>query len=766
MFTQETKNIIDEAKNITLNIKIDTIFPEILFYSMLKSEDIQKILAMLSYDKENFNTHLSTLKNDIYSYIDDSSFFPKKNNISDIKISNALSNIFLKLETVYISSNQLISPTLLFTQIINNEFIFQLLEKNKFSSQMVSVMKAVTTVNSRNPSLESILNQEKVTTDGSNTENVSEFSEYCVLLNTQANNGKIDPIIGRQAEIQEVIVSLARRNKNNPIIVGEPGVGKTALAEGLAIKIVEGKVPDIIKNANVYSLDLGAFIAGTQFRGDVEKRFKLIINTLEKEYEDGGCPILFIDEGHMIIGAGSAGNSSMDLSNLIKPILTKGHIRFFVATTQKEYTTIFSKDKALARRFQKIEINEPSIEDTIKILHGVKEVFEKHHNVKYDDDAIKAAVELSARYINDRHLPDKAIDILDIAGARNHIADEESKVDCIIKSNIESVISTVSKIPVTTLSKKETSNVLDLDNQLKKVVFGQEKAINSVTRAIKISKSGLANSNRPTGTFLFVGPTGVGKTELTKQLAKTMSMELIRFDMSEFSESHSVSKLIGSPPGYIGYEQGGELTSKVAKNPYSVILLDEVEKAHPKIWDVFLQVLDDGRLTDSKGETISFANTIIIMTSNAGVSDLNRNAIGFGEQSQYNDGNIKSKLKEIFKPEFLNRLTVVNFDQLKKENVVHVINKFINELNARSSIKNGINFILSDKSIVWLSDNGYDALYGARPMQRLIEDKIILPAAEIFLSLDQESFYENKEIYVDIDHNDESLLKLELRDKV
>lgn len=765
MYTPILEDIIQRSKDQSQNINISKLYPSMLFIHLIDDVDVSRCLAYLCKDKsayaENRSNLVSMLKEEL-----ESDSYPKSSSISNVSLSRKLDNIFMKLAHVNISTQEKITPILIFREVFSiDDDVRYAMDRSGFDAQSTNVNNAIRKVQKESETLEEILNvsEEDFVEVGAEPSDDS-FSDYCTLLNGLAKNGKLDPLIGRQSELEEIIVSLARKKKNNPLIVGDPGVGKTALAEGLASRIQENDVPDIIANSNVYSLDIGALLAGTQFRGDFEKRLKLVIDTLQKESEQGGKPILFIDECHMIIGAGASAGGSMDMGNMLKPVLTKGDIRFFCATTHKEATSILEKDQALARRFQKIEIKEPSIEDTIKILHGVKGVFEKHHGVKYSDESIKLAVEMSSRYIKNKKLPDKAIDILDICGARNHIADDDTRVDEILKHQIEYTISKVTKIPVSSLKKEESNKIIHLDKELSNVVFGQESAVETVSDAIKISKSGLDSESKPIGSFLFVGPTGVGKTELTKQLAKTMSMELIRLDMTEYSEAHTVSKLIGSPPGYVGYDEGGALTGAVSKNPHSIILLDEFEKAHPKVWDMFLQVMDDGRLSDSHGEVIDFTNTIVIMTSNAGISDLSKNSIGFsmgeseGLSGNLTKSDIMAKIKTIFKPEFLNRLDVVYFSQLKKDNISHVVDKFMKELDAKLEHKTGMNYVLTSKAKNWLIENGYDAMYGARPLDRLIHKEIKKPSALIILKMDNSVSHNDKIINVDVSESGEKLV--------
>ncbi len=553
------------------------------------------------------------------------------------------------------------------------------------------------------------------------------LEQYATNLNEQAALGKIDPLIGRATEIERTIEILCRRRKNNPLYVGDAGVGKTALAEGLARKIHEGDVPDVLRDCTIYSLDMGTLIAGTKYRGDFEKRLKGLLAELKKQ--EGA--ILFIDEIHTVIGAGAASGGVMDASNLIKPVLSSGELRCIGSTTFQEYRGIFEKDHALARRFRKVEVVEPSVPETTEILMGLRDRFEEHHGLTYSDDALRAASELSAKHINDRQLPDKAIDVIDEAGASVRLRPEDQVRDRVEVDDIESVVAKIARIPPKNVSSTDRDVLRNLERDLKLVIYGQDLAVESLSSAIKMARSGLRDETKPVGAFLFAGPTGVGKTEVTRQLAMIMGIELVRFDMSEYMERHTVSRLIGAPPGYVGYDQGGLLTEAVTKNPHCVLLLDEVEKAHPEVFNLLLQVMDHGTLTDNNGRKADFRNVIIVMTTNAGAHEMSRRSIGFTNQDHSSDG--MEVLRKSFSPEFRNRLdSIIQFEPLEKSIIVRVVDKLIVELEAALEVKN-VSFTLDDAARAWIADNGYDAQMGARPMARIIQEHIKRPLAEEML---------------------------------
>jgi ATP-dependent Clp protease ATP-binding subunit ClpA len=555
----------------------------------------------------------------------------------------------------------------------------------------------------------------------------SALSSYATNLNAEAEAGRIDPLIGREEEVTRVVQVLSRRRKNNPLLVGESGVGKTAVAEGLAKLIVDGEVPDVLADSVIYSLDLGALLAGTKYRGDFEKRFKALLNELTRDDN----AVLFIDEIHMIIGAGAASGGVMDASNLLKPALTSGKMRCVGSTTYQEYRGIFEKDRALSRRFQKVDVDEPDVDTTYKILKGLKSRFEQHHELRYSDKSLLAASELASKYINDRFMPDKAIDVIDEAGAYQRLQPPSKRKKLLQPVDMERVVAAIAKIPPKQVSTTDMEALRTLEGNLKMVVFGQDPAITALSTAIKLSRAGLGAEGKPIGSFLFAGPTGVGKTEVSKQLAKIMGIELLRFDMSEYMERHTVSRLIGAPPGYVGFDQGGLLTEAVSKNPHCVVLLDEIEKAHPDVFNLLLQVMDHGTLTDNNGRHADFRNVILIMTTNAGAQEMSRGSIGFTEQDHSSDG--MEMIKKVFSPEFRNRLdSIIQFGSLTVETIRTVVDKFIVELQVQLDQKN-VQLQLEDSAVEWFVTHGYSESMGARPMARLIQDKLKKGIAEDIL---------------------------------
>lgn len=567
---------------------------------------------------------------------------------------------------------------------------------------------------------------EELDGESASSNNSGPLELYTTNLNLEAQRGKTDPLIGREKEIERAAQILCRRRKNNPLLVGDPGVGKTSIAEGLAWLIVNGKAPKPLENAEIYSLDIGALVAGTKYRGDFEKRLKQLLNALKKKPD----AVLFIDEIHMIIGAGSSMGSTMDASNLIKPALANGSLRCIGSTTFQEYRQVFEKDHALSRRFQKIDVNEPSITETIDILRGLKSKFEDFHHVQFDDQALVSAVELSAKFINDRFLPDKAIDVIDEAGAQRRLKAEQDD-SLITVENIEDIVSKIARIPPKTVSKDDKSVLENLERDLKRVVFGQDEAIEALASTIKLSRAGLKSPDKPVGSFVFAGPTGVGKTEVTKQLAKILGVELVRFDMSEYMERHAVSRLIGAPPGYVGFDQGGLLTDAIHKNPHCVLLLDEIEKAHPDVFNLLLQIMDHGSLTDNNGRKSDFRNVVLVLTTNIGAESISRVSIGFMEQDNSNDN--QEAMKKAFSPEFRNRLDgVIQFKALPNTIIENVVDKFLTELQAQLDEKKVV-LEVDQSAREWMAENGYDRLMGARPMQRLIQEHLKKPLAEMIL---------------------------------
>jgi len=560
-----------------------------------------------------------------------------------------------------------------------------------------------------------------------NKQGTEALEAYCVNLNEKAKQGRVDPLIGRLAEVDRTIQILCRRQKNNPLFVGDPGVGKTAIAEGLARKIIKNEVPEVLRGNTIYALDMGALIAGTRYRGDFEERLKSVV----KELEGLKGAILFIDEIHTVIGAGATSGGAMDASNLLKPALQAGTLRCIGSTTYKEYRQYFEKDRALVRRFQKIDVVEPTIPDTIKIMMGIKPYYEEFHKVRYTIDAIKAAVDLSAKYINDRKLPDKAIDVIDEVGASQMLLPESRRKKVIGVKEVEDVIATMARIPPKTVSKDDTEALRTLEEDLKAAVFGQEKALHALASAIKLARAGLRSPEKPIGSYLFSGPTGVGKTEAAKQLAKTLGVELLRFDMSEYMERHTVSRLIGAPPGYVGFDQGGLLTDGVDQHPHCVLLLDEVEKAHPDLFNILLQVMDHGKLTDHNGKKIDFRNVVLIMTTNAGASDAAKDAIGFGRGKR--EGEDEEAIKKLFTPEFRNRLdATITFSALGRDTIDRVVEKFVLELEAQLTDRD-VTFDLTPEATRWLGEKGYDDAFGARPLARVIQENLKKPLADEIL---------------------------------
>ena len=685
------------------------------------------LLALLSIDEivtflRNKRTDVDELRGELEEYID--SHTPLLAQDSDVDIVPTVGFQRVLQRSVYqaqsAQKNTVYAMNVLVSIFAEKEsHAVYLLKLNNISR--LDVMEGIVT---RAP--ESIEETPRIESDSKKPKK-SSLEKYTINLCEKAKAGKIDPLLGREEEVTRTVQILSRRRKNNPLFVGQAGVGKTAIAEGIAKKIVDGKVPDVLKEASIYSLDIGMLIAGTKYRGDFEKRLKAVITDLEKIPH----AILFIDEIHTLIGAGSVSGGSLDASNLLKPALADGSLKCMGSTTYEEYRKVFEKDHALTRRFQKIDIDEPSVEDTVKILHGLKKYYQDHHKVKYSAAALTSAAELSHRYMNDRRLPDKAIDVIDEVGALQQIQPKSKRKINIGVGDIENIVAKLARIPSRQVTNDDKSLLKNIEAELKLGVFGQDQAVESLSTAIKLSRSGLAHEDKPMGSFLFAGPTGVGKTEICKQLARIMGVKLLRFDMSEYMERHSMSKLIGSPPGYVGYDEGGLLTEAVNANPYAVLLLDEVEKAHPDIFNLLLQVMDNGKLTDANGREIDFRNVILVMTSNVGAQNVQRASIGFNEQDHSLD--YEGELKKTFTPEFRNRLSeIIYFNSLNEETIVYVVNKFLFELESALEDKN-VALVVSDAARKWFAKNGYDAKMGARPMSRLIEKEIRKPLADELL---------------------------------
>jgi ATP-dependent Clp protease ATP-binding subunit ClpA len=708
---QEINFVMTQARNN----RLEFVTVEHLLLALLNIDEIVTFLR-------NKRTDIGELRGELEEYID--SHTPLLAQDSDVDIVPTVGFQRVLQRSVYqaqsAQKNTVYAMNVLVSIFAEKETqAVYLLKLNNISR--LDVMEGIVT---RAP--ESIEDTPKIESDNKKPKK-SSLEKYTINLCEKAKAGKIDPLLGREEEVTRTVQVLSRRRKNNPLFVGQAGVGKTAIAEGIAKNIVDGKVPDVLKEASIYSLDIGILIAGTKYRGDFEKRLKAVLTDLEKIPH----AILFIDEIHTLIGAGSVSGGSLDASNLLKPALSDGSLKCMGSTTYEEYRKVFEKDHALTRRFQKIDIDEPSVEDTIKILHGLKKYYQDHHKVKYSTAALTSAVELSHRHMADRRLPDKAIDVIDEVGALQQIQPKYKRKINISVGDIEDVVAKLARIPSRQVTNDDKSLLKNLESELKLGVFGQDPAVESLSTAIKLSRSGLSYDDKPMGSFLFAGPTGVGKTEICKQLARIMGVKLLRFDMSEYMERHSMSKLIGSPPGYVGYDEGGLLTEAVNANPYAVLLLDEVEKAHPDIFNLLLQVMDNGKLTDANGREVDFRNVILVMTSNVGAQNVQRASIGFNEQDHSLD--YESELKKTFTPEFRNRLSeIIYFNSLNEETIVYVVNKFLFELEAALEDKK-VSLIMSDAARKWFAKNGYDAKMGARPMTRLIEKEIRKPLADELL---------------------------------
>ncbi len=717
MINQELENNLNSAFKLAQNQKHEYVTVEHLLLALLENSDAQNLL-------NSNNININQLKVDLEEFI--GSTTPKIAKETDIEIQPTLGfQRVIQRAVFHVQSsgkNEVKGSNVLVAIFSEKESqsVFLLEQLGLTRLDAVSYLS-----HGRSDSEESEFSENN---DESNEpESNSALEQFASNLNQEALEGRIDPLIGRNTEIERVVQILARRSKNNPLLVGESGVGKTAIAEGLAKLITENKVPDLIKDSVIYSLDMGALLAGTKYRGDFEERLKSVL----KELEEDESAILFIDEIHTIIGAGATSGGVMDASNLLKPALAKRGLQFVGSTTYKEFRGIFEKDRALSRRFQKVEVIEPTIDETYSILRGLKERFEEHHEIKYTDASLKAAASLASKHINDRFLPDKAIDVVDEAGARQKLVSASKRKKTINELDIEKIVASIARIPEKTVSSSDKKSLEKLEENLKRVIFGQDEAVETLSAAIKLSRAGLRVEEKPVGSFLFSGPTGVGKTEVSKQLAATMGIEFVRFDMSEYMERHTVSRLIGAPPGYVGYDQGGLLTESVNKHPHSVILLDEIEKAHPEVFNILLQVMDHGTLTDNNGRKADFRNTIVIMTTNTGAQDMSRASMGF--QSQDHSSDATEMIKKAFSPEFRNRLDgIIQFNPLPTEVIRTVVDKFLVELQVQLDAQK-VQLEVSDEVREWLLENGYDKNMGARPMQRLIQDSIKTVLAEEIL---------------------------------
>ena len=615
------------------------------------------------------------------------------------------------------------------------------------SNQGMTRLDAVSFIShgtSKNPSFSSSKDSNIGNEDSENSNNLKALEKFSKPLVSLAREGKIDPLVGREKEVERCIQVLCRRTKNNPLLVGDPGVGKTAIAEGLAFKIANSQVPEVLEKYEIYSLDMGSLLAGTRYRGDFEERLKAIIS----EIEEIDNSILFIDEIHTIVGAGATSGGSMDASNLLKPALQSGQLKCMGSTTYKEFRNYFEKDRALSRRFQKVDVEEPSLADTILILNGLKSIYESHHKIKYSSSSLKAAAELSQKYINDRKLPDKAIDVMDETAAAQNLISKSKRKKTIGVKEVEETVSKMARVPSRSISRDDKTLLSNIESDLKRLVFGQHKPIETLSSAIKLSRAGLREPDKPVGNYLFTGPTGVGKTEVARQLALALGVKLTRFDMSEYMERHSVSRLIGAPPGYVGYDQGGLLTEAVDQNPHTVILLDEIEKAHPDLFNILLQVMDHGKLTDNNGKTVDFKSCILIMTSNAGATELSKSAIGFARDGR--EGADTEAVERLFTPEFRNRLdAIIPFSPLSLETMMHVVDKFIMQLEAQLQEK-GVSIILGTKAKKWLAERGYEPAYGARPLARVVQEHIKKPLADMILFGELTM---GGEVFVDVQNN-------------
>ena len=717
MIDNELEQNLNEAFKLAHTQKHEFVTVEHLLLSLLENSDS---LDLLSSNKVN----IDQLRTDLEEFIGSTTPKLEKEEVSEIQPTLGFQRVLQRAVFHVQSSGK--------SEVKGSNVLVAIFSEKESQSVYLLEQQGLTRLdavsylshgNSEKEIIESDDSQAETNEPDSNTA----LEKFTLNLNKEALEGRIDPLIGRVDEIKRLTQILARRSKNNPLLVGESGVGKTAIAEGLAKLITEKKVPDLIKDSVIYSLDMGSLLAGTKYRGDFEERLKAVL----KELENDESAILFIDEIHTVIGAGATSGGVMDASNLLKPALAKRGLQFVGSTTYKEFRGIFEKDRALSRRFQKIEIPEPSVDETIEILKGLKTRFEEHHEIKYTEGALKAAASLASKHINDRFLPDKAIDVVDEAGARQKLVTKSKRKKTISEIDIEKIVASIARIPEKTVSSSDKKSLEKLEENLKRVIFGQDQAVESLSSSIKLARAGLRVEEKPVGSFLFSGPTGVGKTEVSKQLAKIMGIEFVRFDMSEYMERHTVSRLIGAPPGYVGYDQGGLLTESVTKHPHSVILLDEIEKAHPEVFNILLQVMDHGTLTDNNGRKADFRNTVVIMTTNAGAQDMSRASMGF--QSQDHSSDATEMIKKTFSPEFRNRLDgIIQFNPLPVEVIRTVVDKFLVELQVQLD-QQKVQLEVSDEVREWLIENGYDKNMGARPMERLIQDSIKKMLAEEIL---------------------------------
>ncbi len=722
MLSKQLEDSINQAFSDARNKRHEIMTVEHLLLALLDNDATYNVLSACGADIE-------ALRQDLEEFLEESIPVLKPNDLREpqpsLGFTRVLQRAVYHLQTSSSTENEVNGPNVLVSIFSekDSQAIYFLNKQDITRLDIVNYISHGITKFQEEEQDDSMSNAADDDVD-SDMSTKTALEKYATNLNALALSGRIDPLIGREQEILRTTRILCRRRKNNPILVGEAGVGKTAIAEGLAKMIVDKEVPSVLQNSTIYSLDLGALVAGTKYRGDFEKRLKEVISCLK---EEPGA-ILFIDEIHTIIGAGSASGGVMDASNLIKPVLASGELKCIGSTTYQEFRNIFEKDRALARRFQKIDVEEPTVEQTVQILKGLKSRFEEHHSIKYDDKALEVAAELSARHINDRFLPDKAIDVIDEAGANFQLQPDESRKEHVEVEDIESIVAHIARIPEKSVSASDKENLKNLARDLKLVVFGQDQAIDSLTSAIMMSRSGLGNEDKPIGSFLFAGPTGVGKTEVTTQLAKIMGIELIRFDMSEYMERHTVSRLIGAPPGYVGFDQGGLLTDAVIKQPHAVVLLDEIEKAHPDVFNLLLQVMDHGVLTDNNGRKADFRHVVLVMTTNAGAEEMARRSIGF--TSQDNSSDAMEVIRKTFAPEFRNRLDgIIQFASLDPKTISYVVEKFLVQLEAQLEAKN-VSVEVDEAAKQWLARHGYDPKMGARPMARIIQEHIKKPLAE------------------------------------